>query len=166
MYIILTENSSVIGLAKACGEKIFDIREAKCESIAEPKKVAQNTEFIPENIEHPIANFLVQLGIPASIKGFDYIKYALKELLTNPDFDKKGMTKGIYAEVGNHFETTAQKAERAIRHAIEVVYDRSESWDLFNTIFGYSINANKGKPTNSEFLYCVKNYLERDLYKY
>lgn len=163
MFIILTENSSVINLAKENGEKIFAIKEVKLKNIVESQNIRKEV-ITSDNLDYSIAKLLIQLGIPANIKGFTFIKYALKELLTNPNFGKEGITKGIYSKIANSFETTSSRVERAIRHSVELACKRGDL-DLFEEIFSSSVDADKWKPTNSEFIYDVKIYLDNKLRK-
>lgn len=103
-----------------------------------------------------ISNVIKELGIPANLKGYRYITYGI-ELLIN-DINLIDSTMGIYKTVAEHFGTTPLKAERAIRHAIETGWSRAND-DLVMKMFGYSVSSNKGRPTNSEFLATVADYL-------
>ena len=103
-----------------------------------------------------ISNVIKELGIPANLKGYRYIVYGV-ELLIN-DINLIDCTMGVYKAIAEHFETSASRAERAIRVAIETGWDRANI-DLVTKMFGYSVDANKGRPTNGEFLATVADYM-------
>ena len=97
-----------------------------------------------------VSEMLRIMGVPASIKGYYYLRHAI--IMVINDFDKiKLITKVIYPKIAEHFNTTPSCVERAIRHAIEVAWDRGDI-ESQNLLFGYSVSSGKGKPTNSEFI--------------
>lgn len=100
--------------------------------------------------ELKISDALHNLGVPSHISGYGYIRDGVLMILNN---DKKVglVTKKIYPELANKYETTPSRVERAIRHAIEISWDRGDV-DLMNNFFGHSVQYDKGKPTNSEYL--------------
>lgn len=104
-----------------------------------------------------------QLGIPAHIKGHLYIieaiKYCLKQMQEGKAFPQ--MTKEIYPKVAAEFNTTPPRVERAIRHGIELTWSRLGNEELIDLLFGSSIDPKKGKPTNSEFIASVVDYIRR-----
>ena len=108
-----------------------------------------------------ISKILHQLGIPSHIKGYNYIRESVFLFYKNND-SYGGITKEIYPEVAIRFSTTASRVERAIRHAIEVAWGRGQV-DLMENIFGYTISASKGKPTNSEFIAMIADKLRLEL---
>ena len=127
----------------------------------------ETTEFIDNNanaetleIERHVSNILKKLGMPAHIKGYRYVRDAIIFAFEHPDTMDK-VTKVLYPTIAKHFDTTPSRVERAIRHAIEVAWDRGNS-DVLNNYFGYSIKSDRGKPTNSEFIAMIadKLYLE------
>jgi two-component system response regulator (stage 0 sporulation protein A) len=100
--------------------------------------------------EGNISELLKSVGIPVNIKGFRYLKNAIEIVATDfSNLDK--ITKRLYLQVANNFNSTPTRVERDIRHAIEVAYNRGNP-RLLNEIFGYTIDEDKGKPTNSEFI--------------
>lgn len=107
------------------------------------------TEVITEAIK--------ELGIPASVKGYHYIRYAI-ELLINDITLVSCVSKVVYPTVAKEFNTTYTGAERAIRHGIETGWNRANP-DFVNKLFGYSVDANRGRPTNSEFIATVADYI-------
>ena len=97
-----------------------------------------------------VANIFLMLGIPAHIKGYQYLRTAI--LMTISDNDViNSVTKVLYPSVAKKYQTTTSRVERAIRHAIEVAWDRGDV-DTLNSYFGYTIQNSRGKPTNSEFI--------------
>ena len=98
-----------------------------------------------------------QIGVPAHIKGYQYLRTAI--LLTVKDSDIiNSVTKVLYPSVAKKYQTTTSRVERAIRHAIEVAWDRGDV-DTLNSYFGYTIQNNRGKPTNSEFIAMIADNL-------
>ena len=107
-----------------------------------------------------ISKILHQLGIPSHIKGYNYIRESVFLFYKNSD-SYGGITKEIYPEVALRFSTTASRVERAIRHAIEVSWNRGD-YDLMEEIFGNSVAFDKAKPTNSEFIASIADRLRYD----
>lgn len=101
-------------------------------------------------IELAISKLLHSLGIPSHIRGYQYIRESIYMMYENPDMIG-GITKCIYPEIANRFDTTASRVERAIRHAIEVSWTRGD-YDLMEELFGHSVDYDRSKPTNSEFI--------------
>ena len=97
-----------------------------------------------------ITDILLQIGVPAHIKGYHYLREAIF-LSVNDTTMMSSVTKQLYPVVAKRFKTTASRVERAIRHGIEVAWDRGDV-DVLNSYFGYTIQNSRGKPTNSEFI--------------
>ncbi len=118
------------------------------------------------SLEIVVTDIIHKIGVPAHIKGYHYLREAI--MLSVHDVDMlDSITKALYPTVAKKFNTTSSRVERAIRHAIEIAWDRGDL-DTLNTYFGYTINANKGKPTNSEFIALITdkirlNYKEEQL---
>ena len=104
-----------------------------------------------------ITNIMHEIGIPAHIKGYMYLREAINMLVNNMGL-LSSVTKELYPSIGEKFKTTASRVERAMRHAIEVAWTRGEVENI-NKIFGYTIRNEKGKPTNSEFIAMVADKL-------
>ena len=104
-----------------------------------------------------VTDIIHQIGIPAHIKGYQYLRHAIMLAIENLDIINS-ITKTLYPTVAQDFKTTASRVERAIRHAIEVAWDRGDT-DVLNSIFGYTIATSKGKPTNSEFIAMIADRL-------
>ncbi|MBR7184059.1 MAG: sporulation transcription factor Spo0A [Clostridia bacterium] len=113
-------------------------------------------EGVPD-IETQVTKIIHQIGVPAHIKGYQYLRTAI--LLTIKDSDIiNSVTKVLYPSVAKKYATTTSRVERAIRHAIEVAWDRGDV-DTLNAYFGYTIQNNRGKPTNSEFIAMIADNL-------
>lgn len=119
-----------------------------------------NNQYL-ENIEVRITEILHQIGVPAHIKGYHYLRNSIKMSIENPDIINS-VTKQLYPSVADNFETTPSRVERAIRHAIEVAWDRGDI-DVLNSYFGYTIHNSRGKPTNSEFIAMISDKLRLQL---
>ena len=102
------------------------------------------------DMETQVTRIIHQIGVPAHIKGYQYLRTAI--LMTISDNDViNSVTKVLYPSVAKKYQTTTSRVERAIRHAIEVAWDRGDV-DTLNSYFGYTIQNSRGKPTNSEFI--------------
>lgn len=109
------------------------------------------------NIEIVITDIIHQIGVPAHIKGYHYLREAI--IMAVDDIDiMNSVTKCLYPSVAKKHGTTSSRVERAIRHAIEVAWDRGDV-DVLNSYFGYTIHSGKGKPTNSEFIALIADKL-------
>ena len=109
------------------------------------------------DIETQVTKIIHQIGVPAHIKGYQYLRTAI--MLTIQDSDViNSVTKVLYPSVAKKYQTTTSRVERAIRHAIEVAWDRGDV-DTLNSYFGYTIQNNRGKPTNSEFIAMIADNL-------
>ena len=104
-----------------------------------------------------ITSIIKALGISANKKGYYYLRYAI-ELMINDITLIDGITKVIYPNVAKAFNTTPKRVERAIRHAIETGWNRANV-DFTDKLFGYSVEPNKAKPTNSEFISTIADYI-------
>ncbi len=113
------------------------------------------------NMEIVISDIMHQIGVPAHIKGYKYLRYAIILSIENPDMISS-VTKVLYPEIAKKFSTTASRVERAIRHAIEVAWDRGDV-DVLSSYFGYTIQSSRGKPTNSEFIAMIADKLRLNL---
>ena len=102
------------------------------------------------NLEVIVTDIIHQIGVPAHIKGYHYLREAIMQSVLDAS-KLESVTKVLYPSVAKKFQTTSSRVERAIRHAIEIAWDRG-NLDTLNSFFGYTINTGKGKPTNSEFV--------------
>ncbi|MBS5823242.1 MAG: sporulation transcription factor Spo0A [Clostridium argentinense] len=117
-------------------------------------KAAQNE---PMNLEAEITNIIHEIGVPAHIKGYMYLREAITLVVNDIEF-LSAVTKELYPTIAKKYNTTASRVERAIRHAIEVAWSRGQV-DTINKLFGYTIHNDKGKPTNSELIAMVADKL-------
>ncbi|WP_124099860.1 sporulation transcription factor Spo0A [Ruminococcus sp. Marseille-P6503] len=102
------------------------------------------------NLEIIVTDIIHQIGVPAHIKGYHYLREAIIQSVNDKEM-LESVTKLLYPAVAKKFSTTPSRVERAIRHAIEIAWDRGDI-DTLNSFFGYTVNTGKGKPTNSEFI--------------
>lgn len=103
-----------------------------------------------QNLEVMVTEIIHQIGVPAHIKGYHYLRTAIKYCLDDSEM-LSSVTKILYPSVAKKYKTTSSRVERAIRHAIEVAWDRGDV-DVLSSYFGYTIQSERGKPTNSEFI--------------
>ena len=115
------------------------------------------TSLINNNLESEITNIIHEIGVPAHIKGYLYLREAIFMVVNDVEL-LSAVTKELYPSIAKKFNTTASRVERAIRHAIEVAWSRGQV-ETINRIFGYTIRNSKGKPTNSEFIAMVADKL-------
>ncbi len=115
------------------------------------------------NLQISITKMLHELGMPSHIKGYQYIREGICMIYNNPQLIG-GITKELYPELAIKFDTTVSRVERAIRHAIEVSWNRG-NWDYMEEIFGHSVDIDKAKPTNSEFIVTVADKLRLEIAK-
>ena len=111
-----------------------------------------------QDLKISITKILHELGVPSHIKGYQYIREGILLLYNNPDI-VGGITKELYPEIASKYDTSVSRVERAIRHAIEVSWNRG-NLDLMEEIFGHSVDYDRAKPTNSEFIVTVADKLK------
>jgi len=145
--------------------KPFDLEDLEKHvlSISNKEYNKKNIDLHHNNLIVSITKILHELGIPSHIKGYQYIREAIGIIYERPE-TIGGITKELYPELANKFNTTVSRVERAIRHAIEVSWNRG-SWDLMEEIFGHSVDIDKAKPTNSEFIVTIADKLRLDYHK-
>ena len=142
-------------------------------------KPAQNTTFITreikpqyieisnldksdeDNLEALVTNVIHEVGVPAHIKGYQYLREAIMMVVDDIEVINQ-ITKTLYPQIAQKYHTTPSRVERAIRHAIEVAWGRGDQ-KIVENIFGYTISASKGKPTNSEFIAMIADKLRLEL---
>ena len=119
-----------------------------------PQPLSQDSD------ELTVTEILHQVGVPAHIKGYQFLRDAILLAVGDPDYIN-AVTKRLYPEIAKRNGTTASRVERAIRHAIEVAWDRGDV-DTLNSYFGYTIHSLRGKPTNSEFIAMIADEIRLD----
>ena len=127
-------------------KRIFDVLNQDDEEFGLDKKRLKN-------MEEKITNIFITVGIPAHIKGYQFLREAIKMAIDNPEIINS-ITKKLYPSIAEKFETSPSKVERAIRHAIEVAWNRGKIENI-NTLFGVKVYSNNEKPTNGEFIALV-----------
>ncbi len=122
-------------------------------------QIAKTTEVARDDIEleTQVTKIIHQIGVPAHIKGYQYLRTAIIMTVNDSDIINS-VTKILYPSVAKRYQTTSSRVERAIRHAIEVAWDRGDV-DTLNSYFGYTIQNTRGKPTNSEFIAMIADNL-------
>ncbi len=139
--------------------KPFEIRDL-VNKIVNPISNSIQDLFKPDilnNLEIKVTEILHQIGVPAHIKGYHYLRDSIIMSVETPEIINS-VTKQLYPSVAKRFDTTSSRVERAIRHAIEVAWDRGDI-DVLNSYFGYTIHNERGKPTNSEFIAMISDRL-------
>lgn len=109
------------------------------------------------DLEKQVTSIILEVGIPAHVKGYQYVRRAILMAIADPEVIN-GVTKVIYPTIAKEFKTTPSRVERAIRHAIEVAWDRGNV-ETLTSLFGYSVSGTRGKPTNSEFIAMIADRL-------
>lgn len=127
----------------------------------QPTVSAVATGTTPRELESAITNIIHEIGVPAHIKGYVYLREAITMVVNNMEL-LSAITKELYPSISRKFNTTPSRVERAIRHAIEVAWGRGRV-DVINNLFGYTIHNVKGKPTNSEFIAMIADKLRIEL---
>jgi two-component system response regulator (stage 0 sporulation protein A) len=141
----------------------FEDLEKRILELSNRKYEKKNIDLHHNNLQVSITKILHELGIPSHIKGYQYIREGIGIIYERPE-TIGGITKELYPELANKFDTTVSRVERAIRHAIEVSWNRG-SWDLMEEIFGHSVDIDKAKPTNSEFIVTIADKLRLEYHK-
>ena len=130
---------------------VFDTQESK------------TINLYHSNLQISITKMLHELGMPSHIKGYQYIREGITMIYNDPNIIG-AITKELYPELASKFDTTVSRVERAIRHAIEVSWNRG-NWDYMEALFGHRVDIDKAKPTNSEFIVTVADKLRLEFSK-
>ncbi len=150
---------NVVNQAAALGADFFMTKPCRMDSITERIRLLRvEAASGRQSLETLVTAIIHEIGVPAHIKGYQYLREAI--LIAVEDMDViNAVTKVLYPEVAKRFGTTASRVERAIRHAIEVAWDRGDL-ETLQRYFGYTVNSAKGKPTNSEFIAMIADRLQ------
>ena len=140
--------------------KPFDLKdlEKRVLEATEQIKINKGITVKEKDLKISVTKILHELGVPSHIKGYQYIREGILLLYNNPNIIG-GITKELYPEISSKYDTSVSRVERAIRHAIEVSWNRGDL-DLMEEIFGHSVDYDKAKPTNSEFIVTVADKLK------
>lgn len=125
------------------------------------QNTTKNVKVQSDELEKTISSIMRQIGVPAHIKGYEYLRQAIILTINETEL-MHAVTKSLYPTVAKTNGTTSSRVERAIRHAIEVAWDRGDV-DVLASYFGYTIQNSRGKPTNSEFIAMISDKLRLDL---
>ncbi len=157
MFAEATENGAAYCMVKPVD---YDMLHQRIRRLCGQPVAAASTgapRMIPADMESQVTRIIHQIGVPAHIKGYQYLRTAI--LMTVDDNDViNSVTKILYPTVAKRYATTSSRVERAIRHAIEVAWDRGDI-ETLNSYFGYTIQQGRGKPTNSEFIAMIADNL-------
>ena len=153
-------------MAAELGVQYFMNKPCDCKAVAErigemvSGEKAMNRRSEP-NVEALVTSIIHEIGVPAHIKGYQYLREAIMIAVNDMDVIN-AITKVLYPQVDKTFSTTPSRVERAIRHAIEVAWDRGDL-ETLQRFFGYTVSNTKGKPTNSEFIALIADRLQLQL---
>lgn len=136
------------------GDKEFQIMITVPSGKAQVQRSAAQEQLkekeVDHNLEQDVTDMIHEIGVPAHIKGYQYLREAIMMSVDDPAMISS-ITKILYPTIAKRFQTTPSRVERAIRHAIEVAWSRGKM-ETLDALFGYTIDTGKGKPTNSEFI--------------
>ena len=147
--------------------RIKKAKTAKTGKSTEPRKVNayEKAEDVSEkNLEADVTEIIHEIGVPAHIKGYQYLRDAIVMSVNDMDM-LNSITKILYPTIAKKYQTTSSRVERAIRHAIEVAWSRGKM-DTIDEMFGYTIHNSKGKPTNSEFIALITDRIRLEYKMY
>ena len=157
---------SLAARAAECGADYLMTKPCRTEALFERMRTLMETGIQEgdaasgRDLEREVTSIIHEIGVPAHIKGYQYLREAI--VYTVNDMDAiNAVTKVLYPAVARKFGTTASRVERAIRHAIEVAWDRGDL-ETLQKYFGYTVSNAKGKPTNSEFIAMISDRLQLD----
>lgn len=165
MYSV-SSNSRYMQLTEELGVNYYLLKPQPCEyicdvirDVCDSHSFSQGERHTPsihskyDDLEACVTEYIHELGVPAHIKGYQYIRTAIMMVVENMDL-LNYITKQLYPSIAKQYSTTPSRVERAIRHSIEVAWIRGNQ-ETMNEIFGYTVHTGKGKPTNSEFIAMV-----------
>ena len=158
-------SDQVVAEAMELGACYFLPKPFETEALLDRMRSVFGQTAAPESgsgaLKNMVTSIIHEIGVPAHIKGYQYLREAI--MITVQDMDViNAVTKVLYPEVAKRFCTTPSRVERAIRHAIEVAWDRGDV-DVLGSYFGYTIQNSRGKPTNSEFIAMISDRLTLEL---
>ena len=139
----------------------YDILVKRVNDIFDEHRFVEDRSISNKEIEEKITNIFITVGIPAHIKGYQFLREAIKLSMGNPEIINS-ITKKLYPTIAEKFDTSASKVERAIRHAIEVAWNRGKIENI-NSVFGLTVYSNNEKPTNGEFIALVADKMLLDV---
>jgi len=171
--IVLTSYNSpeVIRKVSGLGIKYFmlkpfelsDLESKILEYSIDEVKGRKTIDLFYSNLQMSITKLLHELGVPSHIKGYSYIREGIMLVFNDPSLSS-AITKELYPSIAKKYDTTTSRVERAIRHAIEVSWNRA-NWELMEEVFGYSVDIDKAKATNSEFIVTLADKLRLEFHE-
>lgn len=162
--IVMTsfDSDMIIKQVSNLGIKYFMLKPFEMKDLESRIRKLMNGSFTPvqknNDLKISLTKLLHELGMPSHIKGYEYIREGIMLLYNDPSIIG-GITKELYPEIAEKYNTSVSRVERAIRHAIEVSWNRG-NLDLMEEVFGHSVDYDKAKPTNSEFIVTVADKLK------
>ncbi len=173
-FIVLTSYNSPEVIRKVSGLGIkyfmlkpFELSELENKILEYSNNEVYNKKTIDlyySNLQMSITKLLHELGVPSHIKGYTYIREGINLIYNDPEL-ASAITKELYPMIAKKYNTTSSRVERAIRHAIEVSWNRA-NWELMEEVFGYSVDIDKAKATNSEFIVTLSDKLRLEYHEY
>lgn len=157
-YFIMKPCSDLSVIAERLRQVNTFLNVSHLSSNAIPAAKNAYTAVNENNLESVITDIIHDIGVPAHIKGYNYLRDAIGLCIRDDEFINS-ITKLLYPTVAKNFSTTSSRVERAIRHAIEVAWSRGRE-EVLTDIFGYTIDTNKGKPTNGEFIAMISDSIK------
>ena len=159
------DNFTLLNRVKQLGRRGYDMRPQLLTQSTALKEPAFIYGGQGKSLEQYVTSVIHEIGVPAHIKGYQYLRDAIIMCVNDMDL-LNSITKALYPSIAKKYVTTPSRVERALRHAIEVAWSRGKM-DTIYSLFGYTINSGKGKPTNSEFVALIadKIRLELNLFK-
>lgn len=171
--IVLTSYNSpeVIRKVSGLGIKYFmlkpfelsDLESKILEYSIDANKGRKTIDLFYSNLQMSVTKLLHELGVPSHIKGYSYIREGIMLVFNDPSLSS-AITKELYPTIAKKYDTTTSRVERAIRHAIEVSWNRA-NWELMEEVFGYSVDIDKAKATNSEFIVTLADKLRLEFHE-
>lgn len=171
--IVLTSYNSpeVIRKVSGLGIKYFmlkpfelsDLESKILEYSIDEVKGRKTIDLFYSNLQMSVTKLLHELGVPSHIKGYSYIREGIMLIFNDPSLSS-AITKELYPTIAKKYDTTTSRVERAIRHAIEVSWNRA-NWELMEEVFGYSVDIDKAKATNSEFIVTLADKLRLEFHE-
>lgn len=147
-------------LRRLIDKLISEMEETETSDISKVVQFVETVEtsLSKEEVEKIVTDHIHDMGIPAKLKGYQYLRTAICMVLEDPTL-ATNITKVLYPSIAKQFNDADGRVERAIRHAITVAFSRG-NMELLNELFGYTVSAEKGKPTNSEFIALVADHIK------
>lgn len=163
-------NQDIIRKVATLGANYFMLKPFELNDLKEKilklmvnNNIGETIDLFHNNLQISITKTLHELGVPSHIKGYQYIREGITLVYKKPEMIG-GITKELYPEIAKKYDSTVSRVERAIRHAIEVSWNRG-NWNLMEEIFGHSVDIDKAKPTNSEFIVTIADKLRLEFSK-